>query len=86
MITAKDVRLLARNVHTWNQVATDKQYALVWRAVVHTRFPTNRERVERRFLPDTKPEHVSWFIGGARFMIEQMGGEPEDEELAIEQV
>ena len=85
VITAKDVRTLAKNARTWNEVKkSDKEYALVWRATC-SRVATLHS-IERRFLSDEKPDHISWWIGGALAAIEALGYQMEDEELGIEQV
>jgi hypothetical protein len=84
VITAKDVRALVRSAHVINEIGKDGQYALVWRACI--RQGVNTDCIERWFLPDTKPDHISWWIGGAHFAYEDVGCEFYNEELALERV
>ena len=87
MITAKDVRALAKNARICNEFENaGRQYVLVWRATVRKPMPAQAEHVERRFLPDEKPDHISWWIGGALDAMATLGYHKESEELSIEQV
>ncbi len=83
MITAKDVRTLERSARLVNSVTPG--HALVWRAVVE-RVEGLPKNVERWFLPDENPTHISWWISGARDACESLGYKLQDEELSIERV
>ena len=87
MIAIKDVRVLAKNARIMNESEkSGREYALVWRAVLRAPMPAQAKQIKRRFLPNEKPEHISWWIEGALDAIETLGYHKEYDQLEIEQV